>query len=75
MRNLPPRVAGVCDVCGAKLVQRKDDNPDTIRTRLAVFRADTAPLVDWYAARNLLIRIDGSGEAGSVNDRIVAALK
>ncbi len=74
VRNMPPKVVGVCDACGARLVQRKDDNPDTIRNRLAVFRADTEPLVDWYAARNLLIRVDASGEADAVNERIVAAL-
>ena len=42
----PPRAEGVCDVCGAALLQRADDNEETVRNRLAVYRRQTAPLVE-----------------------------
>ena len=74
VRTLPPKVAGKCDACGADLVQRADDNPETVRNRLAVFRKDTSPLIEWYNSRKLLVRVDGTGAANEVTGRIVAAL-
>ena len=74
VRTLPPKVAGKCDACGADLVQRADDNPETVRNRLAVFRKDTSPLIEWYNSRKLLVRVDGTGAATEVTGRIVAAL-
>lgn len=52
--NIPPKVAGVCDVCGGKLVQRKDDDPATVRDRLAVYHKETEPLKGFYEARGIL---------------------
>ena len=75
VRNMPPKVAGVCDACGGELVQRADDTPETVRTRLAVFRDRTAPLIEWYGSRQALIRIDGDGGADNVTARIVRALQ
>ncbi|MCL1920502.1 MAG: adenylate kinase [Kiritimatiellaeota bacterium] len=66
--SIPPKAEGVCDVCGAALVVRKDDNPETVRNRLAVYRVQTAPLIDFYEARGLLRRVDGAREAGLVAD-------
>ena len=51
---VPPRVEGICDNCGGKLIQRKDDTPETVRERLKVYHTETEPLVDFYAARGLL---------------------
>lgn len=51
---VPPRVPGICDNCGGKLIQRKDDTPETVRERLKVYHTETEPLVDFYAARGLL---------------------
>jgi len=51
---LPPRTAGVCDNCGGKLIQRKDDTPETVRERLKVYHTETEPLVDFYGSRGLL---------------------
>ena len=59
VRNLPPKVEGVCDVCGEKLVVRKDDNPETVKDRLVVYHRETEPLVAYYEAKGLLRRIDG----------------
>jgi adenylate kinase len=58
----PPSVEGICDVCGGELYQRSDDNEETVRTRLAVYREQTQPLVDYYRERDLLCRIDGGGK-------------
>ncbi len=68
--NKPPRTAGVCDVCGAALVQRADDAPDVIRKRLMTHHAKTEPLVARYEARGVLHRIDADGAAGTVIDEV-----
>ena len=57
---LPPKVAGVCDKCGAELVVRKDDNPDTVKDRLVVYHRETEPLIAFYEAKGLLRKIDGN---------------
>ena len=56
---LPPKVAGICDKCGAELVIRKDDNPDTVKDRLVVYHRETEPLIAFYEAKGLLRKIDG----------------
>jgi adenylate kinase len=55
-------------------VVREDDEPETVRHRLAVYRELTAPLVDFYAAEGLLVRIDAGGEVAAVAARALAAL-
>jgi adenylate kinase len=64
--NKPPKTPGVCDVCGAALVQRNDDKPEVIRERLKTHAAKTEPLVARYAAKGHLHRIDGNRPAGDV---------
>jgi len=64
--NKPPKRAGVCDVCGAALVQRNDDTPEVIRERLKTYHAKTEPLIARYAAKGNLHRIDGGRSAGEV---------
>ena len=59
VRNLPPKVEGVCDKCGEKLVIRKDDNPDTVKDRLVVYHRETEPLIAFYEKKGLLRKIDG----------------
>lgn len=58
--TMPPRVAGVCDVCGSALIQRDDDKIEAITNRLQVYLAKTQPLIDYYASRGLLETIDGT---------------
>ncbi len=57
----PPKVEGVCDACGGELYQRTDDNEDTVRNRLAVYRAQTEPLVGYYEERGVLRSAHGGG--------------
>ena len=73
--NIPPRVQGVCDACGAGLVIRKDDNLETVRNRLAVYRAQTVPLIDFYGARGALLRrVDGTGPIDEIVERTGRAI-
>ena len=59
VKALPPKVEGVCDKCGAELVVRKDDNPETVKDRLVVYHRETEPLIAYYEGKGLLRRIDG----------------
>ena len=59
VKALPPKVEGICDKCGAELVIRKDDNPDTVKDRLVVYHRETEPLIAYYEGKGLLRRIDG----------------
>jgi adenylate kinase len=70
----PPKNEGVCDQDGSRLVQREDDKPETIKKRLAVYREQTAPLVEWYDERGLLRRFDGSRPPEEVHSHIRATL-
>ena len=54
MQAIPPRVEGLCDNCGGKLIQRKDDTPETVHKRLEVYHKETKPLIGYYAERGLL---------------------
>jgi adenylate kinase len=56
----PPRTPGVCDACGGEVARRADDREESIRHRLEVYHAQTAPLIDYYEASGLLRRIDAS---------------
>ena len=51
---VPPQVEGICDNCGGKLIQRKDDTPETVHKRLEVYHNETEPLIGFYAERGLL---------------------
>lgn len=61
VRNIPPKKAGICDVCGGELFQRPDDQRATILKRLEVFQEQTADLIAYYEQRGLLERVDSSG--------------
>ena len=65
----------VCERCGGELYQRKDDNEETVGNRLKVYTDQTAPLIQYYKDKNVLIDIDGVGTIDEVFARIAAALK
>ena len=72
---VPPKREGICDSCGGKLVQRKDDAPETVLSRLAVYHKETEPLKAFYAERGLLKAVDGnSGTVAGTSKAILAAL-
>lgn len=62
----PPDESGICDLCGGKLYQRDDDNPNTVRERLQVYHKQTEPLCEYYSSQDKLYQIDGSGNIDSV---------
>ncbi|APZ44120.1 adenylate kinase [Acidihalobacter ferrooxydans] len=68
----PPRTEGICDVCGGELQHRADDNADTIGARLDVYEAQTKPLIEYYSARDDLIRVSGLGEIDDIFATIVS---
>jgi adenylate kinase len=67
----PPRVRGICDVCGGEVVQRDDDTELAIRRRLELYEHETAPLIDWFEDRRVLTHIDATGSPDAVTDRMV----
>ena len=70
-----PKVAGVCDVCGSEEFKRRpDDNEETVRTRMAEYRAKTAPILPIYEARGLVQRVDGMADIAEVTAAIEAIL-
>ncbi|MBN1532745.1 MAG: nucleoside monophosphate kinase [Spirochaetes bacterium] len=74
VRTNPPAREGVCDICGAPLTVRGDDNEETVMNRIRVYKDETVPLLDFYGAAGLLRTVDGNGGADEILSRIEAAL-
>ncbi len=73
-RGLEP--GAKCGKCGGALVRRKDDEPESIRNRLEVYRAQTAPVIEWVKERELALeKIEASGELDEVTERAMKALE
>ncbi|VYT75314.1 adenylate kinase [Peptoniphilus gorbachii] len=71
----PPKEEGICDKDGTKLIQRDDDTEETVKTRISVYFDQTAPLIDYYRAQNLLVDIDGAKDIDKVFEDIVSGLE
>jgi adenylate kinase len=67
----PPSEEGRCDNCGGELIQRSDDQPETIRERLRVYNEQTLPVLDFYELRYDVHRVDGARSIGEITDEIV----
>ena len=72
--NIPPKKEGVCDVCGGELIQRADDNAETVANRIEVYEAQTMPLIAYYEKAGNISHIDGATGLDSVFADIVQAL-
>ncbi len=70
----PPKVAGRCDLCGDELYRRPDDAPQTVRKRLEVYFAETAPLIAYYREAGKLVEINGERGIEEVGEELIAAL-
>jgi adenylate kinase len=70
----PPSTENVCDKCGGQLYHRDDDYPDTVRHRLEVYAAQTAPLIQFYGRRGQVVSIDALGTVEDVTERAIVAL-
>ena len=72
--HIPTKVEGVCDKCGAELILRDDDKPETVKNRLNVYHEQTQPLIDYYTAKNVLHEVDGTKAMQDVFSSIVSIL-
>ena len=72
--NVPPKTEGICDRCGGELMQRADDNIETVANRIDVYEAQTKPLVDYYENAGNIAHIDGATGLDNVFADIVRAL-
>ena len=75
VKNLPPKVEGVCDACGAPVVQRADDKPETVRERLRVYHEQTEPLKDYYQSKGTLRSVDNQPTIEATTAVILEALE
>jgi adenylate kinase len=73
-QSKPPRVAGVCDVCGSAVIKREDDKPAVVQTRLQTFLASTKPVEDFYRAKGRLKEVDAVGTESEIYGRILKAI-
>jgi adenylate kinase len=71
----PPKQPGICDICGGELYQRPDDQPETQRRRIRVYLEQTAPLIEYFKERGLLVEIDGEQDVESVRQAVEVALE
>ncbi len=70
----PPKIPNICDNCGGNLRVRKDDNPESVKTRLKAYNRQTMPLLEFYRAKSVLKEIDGRGRVEEVAARLRRAL-
>ena len=74
VKNLPPKVEGICDKCGAELTIRKDDNPDTVKDRLVVYHRETEPLIKFYQDKGLLKTVVGTDPIETVAKNFISVM-
>ena len=70
----PPETPGKCDIDGSELYQREDDKAETVTRRIQVYNQQTAPLIDYYQQRGLLVTINGAQEIGEVSRQLLDAV-
>ena len=69
-----PQIDGICDICGAELMMRADDRPETVLRRLEVYHAETEPLIEYYKEEGILREVDGSQNIEKVFEDSLAVL-
>lgn len=72
--HIPTKVEGICDACGAELILRDDDKPETVQKRLQIYHEQTQPLIDYYTKKNILVEVDGTKDMAEVFEAIVKVL-
>ena len=73
--SAPPLINWTCDVCGGEVIQREDDTEEAISRRLELYERQTAPLIEWYRARNQLASVPGTGSMDAVTRRMVKVIE
>jgi adenylate kinase len=71
----PPKVEGVCDICGGELYQRDDDTEEAVRVRLDEYHTKTEPIIDYYKAQGLVVTLAALGSVQEVTERAMGALR
>jgi len=74
-KERPPKVAGHCDKCGGKLFQREDDRPESISVRLEAYNRSTAPLIEFYQKRGLLVQVEAAGSPDQICETTLRRLE
>lgn len=72
---VPPKKEGICDECGSGLITRKDDAPETVQSRLAVYHKETEPLKEFYRSRGVLVQVEDHGSVEATSAAILKVLK
>ena len=72
--HAPPETDWTCDVCGGQVVQRPDDTEAAIRRRLDLYEQETAPLLEWFAQRDLLEVVNGCGSLDDITERLIRVI-
>lgn len=75
VKNMPPRSEGVCDACGAELIQRSDDQADTVKNRLDVYLKQTSSLIDYYNNEGILLKLSADEDSDAVYRKLIEILK
>lgn len=73
--NEPPKVQGVCDVCGTNLIQRPDDREETVKSRIKIYEKQTKPLVDYYQEQGKILYFDGNQSIEKVYNDVKNSLE
>ncbi len=71
---VPPKKEGICNECGSELITRKDDAPETVKARLAVYHKETEPLKEFYRSRGVLVPVEDHGSVEATSAAILKAL-
>ena len=72
---VPPKTEGICDKCGGKLIQRHDDEPETVKARLEIYHQETEPLKEFYAKRGVLKIVENQPTVAATTEVILRALE
>lgn len=73
--NEPPKVEGVCDVCGANVIQRPDDREETVKSRIEIYEKQTKPLIDYYQEQGKILYFDGNQSIDKVYNDVKNSLE
>ena len=69
--TMKPKKKGICDKCGSTLIQRKDDEPETVKRRIQVYQQETSPLIEHYKKKKLLVDVDASKKPKEIFNVVV----
>lgn len=70
-----PKKEGICDNCGGKLIQRKDDTEETVTKRINVYEKQTQPLIDYYTKKGIIVNVNGEKPIAEVSKEVVAKMR